>query len=318
MNETGQVGSQDCFPKGMTPYANKMLVAMQSDPRFVGHTFSQMDLLNWFGEANRGWCSEQEMLDKLPAALKQKLAECNKLPDNMEAPSGENLIMGRAYCMSELESEIIQWMLSLLASDMLGIDPSSLISKQPPTTLPGGSQKSPPIRLPGGGLRLPNNGFEQTPDGPPLGGGDDPHGCNNGSTGYHWCDSQNECLPPDKLCPKATENTPSKATIMLGVFAGIAVLGTAAYWYATRSKGVSPEQNPTRRKLRSEIESDEVEQEVRELAESRFEGAVVSPAYDHGQWFVLVSPDPEDPSDENSEATYSVVDASDGLDLERL
>lgn len=329
-NQSGHVSSPNCFPSGdMIPYANKMLAVMQNDPRFAGKTFSQADLLNWFGAEGRRWCSKQELFEKLPAPLKQKLTECNNLPEsgtsqatdpNTGAPLNNIIVQSRSYCLTELDSNIVQWMLTLLVWDMLGLEPGSLPDRNPELPRFPNEQKLPQPRRPDGGLRLPHGGLQQSPDDPIVGDGE----CSkehpfSGSTGYSWCETKNACIPPTETCP-APEPPKSKTAIVLGVVAGIAAIGTAAYWYATRSKAATSEQpksNPSRKKLRSELETDEVEQEVRELAESRFEGDI-SPVFEHGQWFVTVSPDPDDPSDENSEATYSVVDTSDGFDLERL
>ena len=64
-NQSGHVSSPNCFPSvDMIPYANKMLAVMQNDPRFAGKTFSQADLLNWFGAEGRRWCSKQELFEQ--------------------------------------------------------------------------------------------------------------------------------------------------------------------------------------------------------------------------------------------------------------
>ena len=85
-------------------------------------------------------------------------------------------------------------------------------------------------------------------------------------------------------------------------------------------KYFSEKSNPARRgKLRSEVNTSAMYREVESLARDYAPDAdQIFPAFEHGHWWVSVSPDPEDPSDENSEATYSVEDTSSGLSLERV
>lgn len=69
--------------------------------------------------------------------------------------------------------------------------------------------------------------------------------------------------------------------------------------------------------LRSTLDSPAVEKAVTKLAKKNFKGAeTLDIVYEHGQWWVNVFPDPDDPSGDNT-ATYSVVDTSSGLDVER-
>jgi hypothetical protein len=72
-------------------------------------------------------------------------------------------------------------------------------------------------------------------------------------------------------------------------------------------------QNPVRMK-RHEVE-DEIQSLVSQYAPDADQ---IFPTFEHGQWWVTVSPDPDDPSDRNSEATFSVVNTGRGLDLERV
>ena len=69
------------------------------------------------------------------------------------------------------------------------------------------------------------------------------------------------------------------------------------------------------RRLRSEIESPDVEEEVLELADWRLglNYEDIGCFYEHGQWFVQAW----DPREER-QANFSVVDTTMGLDLEKL
>jgi hypothetical protein len=110
----------------------------------------------------------------------------------------------------------------------------------------------------------------------------------------------------------ATSNTGTVVAVAVGA---VALAGIGYYAWSQSQKKT----NPARGKLRSQRYTSGVEKEVRRLAKRYAPGAdQIFPAFEHGQWFVTVSPDPDDPSDPNSEASFSVVDTSSGLDLERL
>lgn len=86
--------------------------------------------------------------------------------------------------------------------------------------------------------------------------------------------------------------------------------------------------NPARGgKLKTEQDTPAMEKRVRRAANIKFgrekKNEQRNTVFEHGQWWLTISPDPDDPSDLNTEAQYSVIDASPGLgstglDFERL
>jgi hypothetical protein len=113
--------------------------------------------------------------------------------------------------------------------------------------------------------------------------------------------------------PEATGT--STGTVIAIAIGAVALAGAGYYaWTLSQKKTKS---NPAG--LRSETNNSRVEREVRSLAKRQAPGAdQIFPAFEHGHWWVSVSPDPDDPSDRNSEATFSVFDTGLGLGLERV